>query len=112
MVTKRVSRKALKPEEKSARDYELVLIISPEITDDVLDTTIDKVSQFITERGGTVSEVERWGKRKLAYPIKHSIEGSYVLARFKWNPALIKELEANLRISEEVLRHLLIKLGD
>ena len=110
MAPKRVSRKAPKLEEKPARDYELVLIISPEATDEGLDTTVDKVSQFIAERGGIVSEVERWGKRKLAYPIKHSMEGSYVLTRFKWNPALSKELEANLQISEEVLRHLLVKI--
>jgi len=56
--------------------------------------------------------VERWGKRRLAYPIEHFMEGNYVLARFKLKPALSKELEANLRISEELLRHLLIKLSN
>ena len=93
-------------------DYELVLIISPEVVDKGLDTAIDRVTQFIEEKGGVISDVERWGKRRLAYPIKHFLEGSYVLTRFKLEPALGKELEANLRISEEVLRHLLIKLSD
>ena len=108
---RRAPKKELKVEEKQLRDYELVLIISPEVEGEILDTTIDNVSQFITESGGVVSEVERWGKRKLAYPIKHFGEGNYVLTRLKLNPTLGKELEANLQISEEVLRHLLIKLS-
>jgi len=77
-----------------------------------MDALIDKVSQFVTDKGGTVSSVERWGKRKLAYPIDHFIEGNYVLSKFRLKPALGRELKANLQISEEVLRHLLIRLSD
>ena len=98
--------------DEQVRDYELVLIVSPEVSAEDFDTTIDKVSRFITERGGIISEVERWGKRKLAYPIKHFMEGNYVLGRFKLKPALSKELEANLHISEKILRHLLVKVSD
>ena len=94
------------------RDYELVLIINPEIGDETMDALIDKVSQFVTGKGGTVSSVERWGKRKLAYPIDHFLEGNYVLNRFRLKPALGRELKANLQISEGVLRHLLIRLSD
>ena len=94
------------------RDYELVLIINPEIGDEALDALIDSVSQFVTGKGGTVSSVERWGKRKLAYPIDHFLEGNYVLNRFRLKPALGRELKANLQISEGVLRHLLIRLND
>ena len=106
-----VPKKELKGEDKQQRDYELVLIVSPEVADETLDATIDNVSQFITGKDGIISDVERWGKRKLAYPIKHFMEGSYVLTRFKLKPALSKELEANLQISEAILRHLLIKLN-
>ncbi len=106
-----VSKEALKVEDKQLGDYELVLIISPEVIDKALDTTIDRVSQFIVKKGGIISDVERWGKRRLAYPIKHFVEGSYVLTRFKLKPTLGQELEANLQISEEILRHLLIKLS-
>ena len=106
-----VSKQALKVEDKQLRDYELVLIISPEVTDKVVDTIIDSVSQFIIKKDGITSDVERWGKRRLAYPIKHFVEGSYVLTRFKLKPTLGQELEANLQISEEILRHLLIKLS-
>ncbi len=111
MTPKKDSKEALKVEDKQLRDYELVFIISPEVEDGTLDATIDNVSQFITGKGGTISDVERWGKRRLAYPIKHFLEGSYVLSRFKMKPVGSKELEANLQISEEILRHLLIKVG-
>lgn len=104
-------KEALKAEDKRFYDYELTFIVSPEVVDDALEAVIDGISQFITSKEGTISDVERWGKRRLAYPIKHFSEGSYVLTRFKMNPVWSRELEANLEISEEILRHLLIKLS-
>ena len=92
-------------------DYELTLVISPEVAEEKFEATLDNVSRFISGKGGSVSNVERWGKKRLAYPIKHFVEGSYVLTRFKMKPAFGKELEANLRLAEEVLRHLLIRVG-
>ena len=92
-------------------DYELVLVISPEVDEENIPTTVDKVTKFITGKGGTIVEVNRWGKRKFAYPIKHFTEGEYVLAQFKLEFTLAKELEKNLQISEEILRHLLVRLG-
>mgnify|MGYP006269446441 FL=1 len=94
------------------RDYELIVIVSPEVPEEELPTQIDKISEFITNKGGSVTEVERWGKRKLAYPINHFREGNYVLTRFKLEPGTAAELEANLRISERILRHLLVRLGE
>ena len=111
MAPKRVADKALKAEDEQLRDYELVLIISPKVVNEALDATMDNVSQFITGKGGIISDVEQLGKRKLAYPIRHFVEGSYVLIRFKLKPTLTREFEAKLDISEEVLRHLLIKLS-
>jgi small subunit ribosomal protein S6 len=104
-------KEVLKVADKRLQDYELVYIVSPEVTDESLETKIDGISQFITGKEGIVSDVERWGKKKLAYPVGHSLEGNYVLTRFKLNPARSKELEANLSISEEILRHLLIKVS-
>ena len=112
MTPRKVSEKTAKAEDKQLRNYELVLIISPEVMDEPLDAIIGNISQFITKKGGIISNEERWGKRKLAYPIAHCMEGNYVLTQFKFRPALSKELEANLQISEEVLRHLLVRLGD
>jgi len=94
------------------RDYELIVIVSPDVPEEELPTHLDKISEFITNKGGSVTEVERWGKRKLAYPINHFREGNYVLTRFKLEPGTTAELEANLRISEKILRHLLVRLGE
>lgn len=105
------SDKVSTAEAEQLPDYELVLVISPEVVEEKFEATIDNVSRFITGRGGTISDIERLGKRRLAYPIRHFGEGSYVLARFKLKTTFGKELEANLKISEEVLRHLLIRVG-
>ncbi len=112
MSPAKIAKKAPEAEDQQLRDYEMVLIISPEIIDEALDNTIDKISKFITENGGTISDAERWGKRKLAYPIKHFMEGNYVLTRFQLKPTSCKEFESKLQVSEEILRHLLINLGD
>lgn len=100
-----------KVEDKRLRDYELVLVISPQIEDEDVDTEINSFSRYITENGGEISEVERWGKRKLAYPINRCMEGSYLSARFRLRPELCKGLEANWQVSERILRHLLVKLN-
>lgn len=97
--------------ETKPQGYELVYIIQPELEEAGIESKIDGVSQFISGNNGTVTEVERWGKKKLAYPIRHFLEGSYVLTRFNLSPARCKELEANLKISEDILRHLLIKVS-
>ena len=104
-------KEALKVEDKRLQDYEMVFIVSPEVTDESLENTVDSVSQFISGKDGVISDMERWGKRKLAYPMERFLEGNYILTRFKISPARCKELEANLEISEEILRHLLIKLS-
>ena len=94
------------------RDYELVVIISPEVVDEEIPAAIDKINQFIVERGGAITEVNQWGRRKLAYPIRDFMEGNYVLTQFKMEPRLTAELEASLGISEEILRHLLVRLSE
>jgi len=105
-----VTEQEITTEDKDLCDYELVLIISPQIEDDLVSATLEKVSRFISDKGGVIANVEQWGKKRLAYPIRQCMEGNYVLTRFKFKPALSKDLEANLGISEEILRHLLIKL--
>ncbi|HEY79089.1 MAG TPA: 30S ribosomal protein S6 [Dehalococcoidia bacterium] len=111
-MARKVAVKKAKIEEQELRDYELVVILNPDIAEDDLEATLGKINQFIGDKGGTIDSVEQWGKRKLAYPLKHFTEGSYVLVRFKLGAKLTGELEANLRISEAVLRHLLVKLSD
>lgn len=97
--------------DSKSQEYELVYILNPEMTDEALETSVNNVNQFITNREGIVDGVDKWGKKKLAYPLKHFQEGNYFLTKFKISPARCKELEANLHITEDVLRHLLIKVG-
>jgi len=92
--------------------YEMVLIISPEVADEEVPDFITKLGELINKIGGSVDEVNQLGRKQLAYPIKRSTEGNYVLTKLKLKPALTKELEANLRLSGKILRHLLIKLVD
>ena len=94
------------------RDYELVVIINPSVADDEVVATVEKTSQYITERGGAVTEVNQWGRKKLAYPIREFTEGHYVLTQFSMDPGLTTDLEASLELSEDILRYLLVKLSE
>ena len=106
-----VSKEAVKETAETGQNsYELVLIARPEVEGEALTAITDNITRQITEMGGLVSQLEHWGKKKLAYPIKHSLEGNYVIMQFKLEPASSKALEANLKITEEIIRHLLVKL--
>lgn len=94
------------------REYELVIVVDPEIDEDKFSATMDRISQFVQTRGGEVVKVDTWGKRKLAYPIKTRLEGNYVITHLRMEPSHTAELEASLRLTEEVLRHLLVKAED
>ena len=105
-----VAEKTITKPSALIRDYELVLIINPGLSDDTANATVDTLKQFITTRGGTVVEVAPWGKKKLSYPIKHHLEGNYVLFKIQMTAALSKELEAQIRISENVIRFLVVRV--
>jgi small subunit ribosomal protein S6 len=94
------------------RSYELIVVISPEVSEEELATSIERVNQFITAGGGDIIDLKQWGRRKLAYPIRHFREGYYVQTQFNLGSELTTGLEANLRISEDVLRHLLVRLDE
>jgi small subunit ribosomal protein S6 len=94
------------------RDYELVLILDPEIEDEQTSAAIDRVTQYVASHQGEITDVNPWGKRRLSYPIKRRTEGNYIITHFRIEPSQTAELEAALRLSEEVLRHLLVKTED
>ena len=92
------------------RYYELMMVV-PQTDDEGLSATLERVNNDIGERGGTVVRQERWGGlRRLAYPINDHNEGSYVLTHLELDPERAGELEANLRVSENILRHLLLRI--
>jgi small subunit ribosomal protein S6 len=89
--------------------YELVTILSPQLGEEELPAAVDRINNFIASRGGEVTDVNRWGRRRLAYPIQRFTEGDYVITQLSLDAPRAAELEANLRISEEVIRHLLVR---
>ena len=91
--------------------YELAVIINPDVTEEDFPGVLDKLTRFISQMGGATIKVDRWGRRKLAYPIKHYREGEYVVTQFELEPNKAGELKASLRLSDEFLRHLLIRLN-
>src|SRR5689334_4926477 len=98
----------------TVRDYEMLYILNPELGEENLPAAIDKVNNLVTRLGGEMGEVNQtapWGKRRMTYQINKSQDGFYVLANFRLDPAQTDELERDLRISEDVFRHLLISLA-
>ena len=93
-------------------DYELVAIINPEADEDEVSKSVDRVTQSISSHGGVVEEVKNWGKRRLAYPVKKFLEGGYVLARFKLMSKSVREVENEIGASGDILRYLVVKVGD
>jgi small subunit ribosomal protein S6 len=91
------------------RDYELVLVVSPEAGDEGFPTTLDRVTRFIQERGGEIKDVDPWGRRRLAYPIGRFTEGFYAVTHFSLEPQHVRALEGNLDLAEDVLRHLVVR---
>ena len=93
------------------RYYELMIVVSPQVDEEGLSTTLDRMSSYVTQRGGSVVRQERWGQlRRLAYPIRNYNEGNYVLTHLEMDPQDTKALEASLMLSEDVLRHLLVRI--
>lgn len=88
-------------------NYEIMFIIDPTLEDAVKDATVETVKGII-EADGAVTKVDSWGMRKLAYPIQKKNEGYYVVMEFNASPTLPKELDRRLKISENVIRHLII----
>jgi small subunit ribosomal protein S6 len=89
------------------RDYELVFIVHPDLDETAVKDVISKVSGWITDAGGSISKVDLWGKRKMAYSIRKQKEGQYVLFRTQMEPTFGVTLERNLRFLEPVMRFLL-----
>lgn len=92
------------------RAYEAVLVLAPHLDEDGVQTFIERAQQALTQKGAQMDRVDRWGKLRLAYEIQHHKEGHYVLLRFSAPPqGGTSELEHLCRISEDVLRHLIVQ---
>ncbi len=94
------------------RDYEILYIVRPELDDQQVQEAVGSVNRLIENVGGTVVKTDVWGRRKLAYEVRHLREGHYVLTDFKADPQAIPEMEATLKISDTVFRHLIVRKPD
>ena len=98
--------------QNAVRDYELVLIAVPQLDDEGLAALNERVATWITAANGAVTKTSVWGRQKLAYQIGKHTDGIYVQLDFQLNPSASRELERNLRIDEQIIRHLIVRLNE
>jgi len=91
------------------RRYELMLVLRPDVPDERIAAIVDRTTRQITTDGGQIIKVAPWGRRRLAYPIERYREGSYHIIVFEGAAGTIAEIERSLLITEEVLRHLVVR---
>lgn len=88
--------------------YEGVLVFKPDLSDEERNSELDRLKGII-EQQGTISEVDEWGKRKLAYEINYITEGYYVVIQFDAEPQHIREIERRCRIADSVIRYMFVR---
>lgn len=90
------------------RDYEIVYVIRPDLSDEDRTAKAERILTLVSDNGGEVGKTEDWGKRVLAYEIKHHPEGYYGFAEFQMPPEAVKTVEERLNIDEEILRYQIV----
>lgn len=96
----------------NTHSYELVAIFVSQLDDQGIATAVERYTNWIAAAGGAVGGANVWGRRALAYPIKKQSDGVYVQFNFELPPTKSRELERALRIDEQALRHLLVRLTE
>lgn len=94
------------------RSYEAIVVYDPALSEEVVEGEIERLKGLIGKEGGQVQDLQKWGKKRLAYEIKKKREGVYVLCRFTATPAAMQELDRILKITETVLRYLLVRVEE
>lgn len=91
------------------RDYEIGFVLNPDVNEEQTRTILERIEQIVTHYGGQVMKVNQWGRRRLAYPIQHHRDGFYVFIDTILTPETVDEVDRTLKVSEEVIRHLIKK---
>lgn len=94
------------------RKYETMYIIDPTLEEEAIHEVVERFSNLIKDQGGEVEKIDEWGKRRLAYPIKDHREGYYVVMNFNAEADVPQELERVYKITDSVLRYLIIREDD
>ena len=92
--------------------YELALVVNAKIEDDARSAVVEKAKDYITRLGGTITNVDEWGKKRLAYEIQKMREGFYYFIQFDANADVPAQLEENVRIMDNVLRFLCVRADE
>ncbi|KAB2951829.1 30S ribosomal protein S6 [Heliorestis acidaminivorans] len=91
------------------RNYEAMILVRPNLEEEAFLAVVDKFTNLITQEGGEIVKVDKWGKRRLQYEINKIKEAFYVLVYFKGEPAVAQELERVMKISDDIVRFLVIR---
>lgn len=92
--------------------YELMFIIHPNTETEAHDALVERVEELIKSQGGNVTDLKKWGKRRLAYEIDDQREGFYVLVNYEAEPKVTNEIDRVLKITEEVIRFMIVRSDD
>jgi small subunit ribosomal protein S6 len=95
-----------------ARQYEVIYIITPEATDEVVADLHQQVEAVVKRFGGSIERTENWGRRRLAYEIAHHREGTYVLEVLNGPGEMVRELDRRLKVTDQVIRHLAVRVDE
>ncbi|MBE0447774.1 MAG: 30S ribosomal protein S6 [Actinobacteria bacterium] len=93
------------------RNYECMIILEPTLEAEAIDDLIARFSDIIAKNGGSVESVNKWGKRRLAYQIGQNTEGYYVVLTLQGENQTVSELDRILKITDGVIRHMIVRLG-
>lgn len=93
------------------KDYEIMVILDSTLEDEAIEKMIAKLENLLKKRKDKVESVEKWGRRRLAYPIAKHAEGYYLVIRCKAEPETLTELERVMGLADEVLRHMIVRLN-
>src|SRR5437773_5664553 len=96
--------------DRAERQYELVYILPPDTTEQQVTELHDQLEAVVSRMSGQIEKTENWGRRKLAYEIGHNKEGVYVLEVINGSGELMKELDRRLRVMDQVVRHLVVRV--
>lgn len=94
------------------RQFETLLLFSPELSAENRQTILDNLAAIIEREGGKMEEIDQWGMRDLAYPVRKQMRGFYIRIVFSAPPALVAELERNLRITEGIYKFITVRLDE
>lgn len=94
------------------REYEMMVVLKTDLSEDALSSQLDTIKGWVETNGGSVANIDTWGRKRMAYPIDGDRDGYYLVYKLNMPTAAPVEIERNLSISESVLRYLIIREDD